>query len=850
MAGVCSYSWVDSLPVRLPGGTAKDEDIHEIYEKRIMSDPFVSRALGPNVEYAERLKCASLRLGGVKQSYGEQVVLVGDAAGQVDPLTGEGIHTGMEGGKIAAETLVEMFRQGNFSEAAGSVYHSRWMKAFGNDFFVSSAAGKVMLRLPFLMDAVPLASHAKGGRAGSQFFADFGAVMTGVKPKTTFLRPSVAIPLATATLKEVVKQFVLRSGRKYMQDPLAVLDKELSRSTSWDAQCLIDTSVQVGSPVSGAMSEDAALREMFQYAAPDTHDSASEEAKRVISILVLYGSEYGYSKDLAIMLCERISSLSFADAVLSPRCMNMLYFDLIDWQRELIVLTLCSTAGDGVPPSQARGFVEFLQTLSEGSTFHPDTYHAGLALGDVAYPHFCQAGKDIASAMNKQSLRQLPGSTEGMDLRCVCVDGEDVSQVEEWMAAVERGLEKLVENIEIDFERAEGRSDYLVEKVKADVGRFADENRASRDSPFMGVLESKRLLTHPELDADRTNPKEVWHIAFNIAEGDGEELLDYLPGDALGVLPENNPIQILEILKLLDIPPSLNVGDKTVMQYLKQEKDLQALPSAFLNSLDAASTTDKKDERHVFDVLHESLDKIERMSETEKLGLLQHLNPLLPRYYSIASSPSVDKGKIHLCVAAVRYSVLGKSREGVASTFLIDRVTEGSKVGLFVQRNPDFRLPHDPQIPKIMIGPGTGIAPFMSFIKEEEQLRDEGKKEAFGQSMLFFGCRHEKADFLYRDVLQKWTKKAKCKLVTAFSRDSAKKQYVQHRMAEEAHRTLIWEMLCREGQVYICGDGWRMAQDVKQCLVDIVMKSSVKRMTEEEAEGFLKPRLHLDVWVV
>lgn len=825
--------------------------MHDIYEKRIMEDPFVSRALGPNVEYAERLKCASLRLGGVKKSYGEHILLVGDAAGQVDPLTGEGIHTGMEGGKIAAETIVEMFRQGNFSSSAGSVYHSRWMRAFGNDFLMSSAAGKVMLRFPFLMDAVPLASHAKGGKAGSQFFADFGAVMTGVKPKSTFLRPSVALPLATATVKEVVRQFVLRSGRRYMQDPEMLLNKELSRDTSWDAQCLIDTSVKGVGPRSAVNSEDVALREIFEHAVQQSDGATTEQTQCALSILVLYGSEYGYAKELALKLCERLGKMTIGGVSLSPRCLNMLHYDLVDWSKEIIVLTVCSTAGDGVSPSQARGFFNFIQTASSKSPFLPDTYHAGLALGDVAYPQFCQAGKDIAEAMDKLKLRRVPVSEDsGEDLRCVCVDGEDTSSVEKWMMFVERGLCDIVSSGDVSFERADGRNDYLVEQIKSNLGRFTEEKRASKVSPFMGVLKSKRLLTHPELDADRTDPKEVWDVVFDVSEGEGSALLDHLPGDALGVVPENNPVHVLEILKTLKLPGGVQVGQISAHQFLQRNCDLQIVPEQLLQTLDLSPSPSEKDSWHVIDALLSGQDKIWGMREEGKAALLQLLRPLQPRYYSIASSPRVDKGKIRLCVAAVRYRTLGRSREGVCSTFLIDRVPEGSKVGLFVQRNPDFRLPKDPTVPKIMIGPGTGIAPFMSFIEEEQEMLERQENQAVGQSVLFFGCRHEKADFLYKDVLLEWTQNAKCKLVTAFSRDSAKKQYVQHRMAEEPHRSLIWDMLNKEGQVYICGDGWRMAQDVKSCLVDIVVKNSKATITKEEAEGFLKPKLHLDVWVV
>jgi flavin-dependent dehydrogenase len=188
----------------IPGGAASAKDLPRIYETRVRHDPFLRAVLGPHAEYAEPLRIAPLRLGGVPRSSGRQLLLVGDAAGQTDPLTGEGIHTGMIGGRIAAETIREMLARGDCSEAACARYHRRWMAEFGSDFASSARAARLTWRVPLLLDA----ANAVAQRRGDAFMDAFGAAMTGLAPKTSFLRPSVAGPLAL----EIGRQLLRRRG--------------------------------------------------------------------------------------------------------------------------------------------------------------------------------------------------------------------------------------------------------------------------------------------------------------------------------------------------------------------------------------------------------------------------------------------------------------------------------------------------------------------------------------------------------------------------------------------------------------------------------------------------------------
>ncbi len=187
----------------IPGGTMTGDRLATLYETEIRRDPFLQRALGPRVEFLEKVRIAPLRTGGEPRSTARQFLAVGDAAGQTDPLTGEGIHTAMIGGRLAAQTIHELLAEGDLSAAACARYHSRWMAAFGRDFPLSAAGARLVARLPLLLDAANVVAQ----RRGDGFMADFGAAMTGVKPKATFLRPAMALPMGF----EVARQLVLQS---------------------------------------------------------------------------------------------------------------------------------------------------------------------------------------------------------------------------------------------------------------------------------------------------------------------------------------------------------------------------------------------------------------------------------------------------------------------------------------------------------------------------------------------------------------------------------------------------------------------------------------------------------------
>jgi len=812
----------------IPGGAVKEEDIADVYETKIRNDPFISRALGPHWEPLERVKVASIRLGGVRQSYGERFFIVGDAAGQVDPLTGEGIHTGMVAGRFCAESILDMFARNDFSIENGERYHQRWWKAFGRDFPMAALAAKAVYKAPFMMDAVPIAAAAKGtGKAATSFFADFGAVMTGVKPKTTFLDPFVAIPLMKSTLGIIVSK-MLGTARSYYDDPSKHNDR--ARITSWDAQCLIDPDVPVGQLESDSHRIDKVLNGMFAW--------GKDKVKDKVPVLVAFGTEYGFSGELATRLCEALHE----SGRFVPRRIDLAHYKLIDFSKERFFFVVVSTAGDGDPPVDAREFFSRVLDNSEVASLS-DTVLFGsvLALGDVAYPKFCAAGKRLAQRLQEKRVTSV--FMDESSPFCREMDGDKPNVYRDWIAQVVQAAVQRADHLS-DFADRVVRSgeDYLYENARQCGGLLLKEKRATKDEPFLARVKSKRKLT---THAPCGPFEDKWHIVLDISGS--EKLLEYSPGDALGVLPRNDPGEVTRLFERLFKPKDIS---KDILELALTGKNIKDLTPELCEMLfgQAQVPMEEWTERWISDVLDDTGASNNPNINGKKL--ICSLKDLQPRFYSIASSPSMDKDEIHLCVAAVRYEIRNRVVGGVASTYLIDRLQVGETVPVFIQRNPDFRLPSAPldasspaSSKKLMIGPGTGVAPFRAFAREEQAL---GRSVTRGDSILFFGCRYEKGDFLYSE---EWPQ-SPYDVVTAFSRDSDRKVYVQHRIREMEDR--LWQEFLSDETcpIYICGDGWNMAKDVEQALVDIVQRKGTFGGDREAAKEFIGKRMHLDVWVV
>ncbi len=366
----------------------------------------------------------------------------------------------------------------------------------------------------------------------------------------------------------------------------------------------------------------------------------------------------------------------------------------------------------------------------------------------------------------------------------------------------------------------------------------ADPNALySRKNPFPAKLKTNRKLTAAG------SAKDTRHFEI-VLEGSG---LQYEVGDSLGVFPTNNPALVEEILSVLgfsgeeQVPDpngnTLSIREALTRSYVITEKDKKLLAAIAEKDPTAAhfvpmTTPEGKAELEAYVWGREVIDPLlaHPAAKFTPEEFVKCLRKLQPRLYSIASSQKAHATEVHLTVAAVRYESHGRKREGVCSTFLSDRA-DNAPVPVFVHTAKHFRVPEDLTTPVIMVGPGTGIAPFMAFLQERKV------SGATGKNWLFFGDQKSETDFLYREELEAWQEEGVLhKLSTAFSRDQAEKIYVQHRMLEEAGELFEW--LEQGAFFYICGDASRMAKDVDAALHKVVETAGGK--SPEEAAAYVE----------
>jgi len=348
--------------------------------------------------------------------------------------------------------------------------------------------------------------------------------------------------------------------------------------------------------------------------------------------------------------------------------------------------------------------------------------------------------------------------------------------------------------------------------VEQPVGRAA----VSRDAPVEATFLSRTLLNKPG------SGKETWHIEFDIA-GSG---LAYAAGDCFGLFPHNDPALVEAVLRTIDAPPDFPIGGSTLRDVLIDGVSLNPAPDMLFQLVSYLTGGERRQKAQALadggdpDGDAETLDVLAALEKFRGVrpdpeALIESLDPLQPRLYSIASSPKVDPHRIALAVDAVRYAVGARTRFGVASTFLAGRIAPQSKVKAYVQKAQGFGLPADPAVPIIMIGPGTGIAPFRAFLHERMATK------APGRNWLFFGHRNSRYDFFYEDELAGMKAAGVLtRLTLAWSRDSEEKIYVQHRMREVGRD--LWAWIAEGAHVYVCGDAQHMAKDVERALVEVV----------------------------
>ena len=520
-----------------------------------------------------------------------------------------------------------------------------------------------------------------------------------------------------------------------------------------------------------------------------------------IPVTILWGSQTGNSEGIAKKLMKALKAGNY-----EPEIFEMGGYDKSRLPGEKNLLIITSTYGDGEPPDNAADLHQYLMGNSVPSL--KGVNFSILALGDSEYPDYCQCGIEF-----DQRLEAFGATRMFKRLDCD-VDYDD--EFTEWKQGVLGAMGGM---------EAANTSQEVVEHEP-----FGKKN------PFPSAILNSYDLNG--VDSER----ETYHLELSL-EGSG---LEYQTGDALGVL-SHNPEQIVdEMLPLLpfnikDDVPLPNGGESPLREALIKSYDIRSLNkrllqawsarsgSPFLRALAEAGSREEIEEfcwgRELIDLINDHPANF--ASGEEFVGVLKKLQP---RLYSIASSPNAHPGEVHLTVAIIRYSSHGRDRGGVCSTYMSDR-TGGVVSGVFVHNNKAFRLPEDLSKDVIMVGPGTGIAPFRAFLEEREV------SKATGRNWLFFGNPHRSSDYIYEEQIEGWVANGTLfKLDLAFSRDQAEKIYVQDQMLEAGAE--LWKWLDGGGYFYVCGDASRMAKDVDLALHTIAQTHG--GLSKEKAIEYFK----------
>jgi sulfite reductase (NADPH) flavoprotein alpha-component len=531
------------------------------------------------------------------------------------------------------------------------------------------------------------------------------------------------------------------------------------------------------------------LAGLFSRGTVDPAARAAPAAEALKPLTILFGSQTGTAESLAKRAAKEAGKHGFAATV-----MDMAQFSTAKLAQEKNLLVITSTYGDGEPPDNAKALHAALAT--PGAPPLAGVRFSVCSLGDTNYIQFCQCGKDFDDRLEKLGATRVTARVD--------CDLDYDKKFETWLRDALAALGAV---------EGATTSVGVAEPIKTSPAETA--LGYSRKNPFPAALRCSRVLNASG------SAKEVRHVEFSL-EGSG---VAYAPGDVLGVFPQNCPELVGEILAALgcdgeEAVPVPQGGTASLRHALTAHYDL-GKPSAELVARYAAPAAGGGAATATA-VLHIS-DVVAARPETRlvPVDFVRLLRPLQPRLYSISSSLQAHPGQVHLTVGAVRYEAHGRARKGVCSTFLADRCTPGAAVPLFVHHNTAFKLPADPDTPIIMVGPGTGIAPFRAFLQER---RATGAK---GKNWLFFGDQRAATDFLYQDELAAFQRDGLlAHLDTAFSRDQPEKIYVQHRMLEGANQLYAW--LEAGAYFYVCGDASRMAKDVDAALHKIIEISGGK----------------------
>lgn len=541
------------------------------------------------------------------------------------------------------------------------------------------------------------------------------------------------------------------------------------------------------------------LREHLNTLAKKTAAKASE-------LLVLYGTESGNAEALAEQTAEKANQLG-----LKVKISNMADISLETLKKVDNLLVIVSTWGEGDPPESAIEFYEAF--MSDSAPRMKQMRYSVLALGDTSYEHFCKIGKDFDARLENLGANRL------FERKDCDVDFDD--DFTDWSDGALKAFSSIL--------TVDTSSNTVNAPTKTAV-------KYSRKNPCQSVL-SERINLNGTGSA-----KETMHLELDLSDTG----LTYEAGDSLAVQPKNSDQLVSFLLETTQFDPSTNISVKdksfSLGEALKSVLDITTISIPFLTRYNAIANNktlsgllEDQDKSNIQNYIN-GRDLIDVLTDfpTKDLSpqsLVDLLRKLPPRLYSIASSQKAYTDSVHLTVAVVRYETHGRKREGVCSTYLANRLDLDTNTDVFVTPNKNFKLPENTDAPIIMVGPGTGIAPFRAFMQERKALGSKGK------NWLFFGDQHFITDFLYQAEWQAYQKEGLLnKIDLAFSRDQKEKVYVQDKMIANAKELYAW--LESGAYFYVCGDASRMAHDVDKALHRIVQEQA--GISEESASEYVK----------
>ena len=540
---------------------------------------------------------------------------------------------------------------------------------------------------------------------------------------------------------------------------------------------------------------------------PGAAVAAAPAQAEVPSVTLISASQTGNARRLAEQLRDDLLA-----AKLNVNLVNAGDYKFKQIGQEKLLVVVTSTQGEGEPPEEAVALHKFL--MGKKAPQLKDAAFAVFGLGDTSYEFFSQAGKDFDKRLEELGAARL--------LDRVDADVEYAQQATDWRSAL----------VEILKQRVPAQSAASAAVTATGAVNEVFSSPYTKEAPLTAAFAVNQKIT------GRGSDKDVRHIEIDL----GDSGLRYQPGDALGVWYENDAELVSELLAQVwlkgDEQVEVQGNTLPLAEALQKHFELTVNTPQIVAQYATLSRNEAllalADDKAALQNFAQNVPIIEMVRQApielnvEQLtGLLR---PLTPRLYSIASSQAENENEVHITVGAVRYEIDGRARGGGASTWLADRIEEDGEIRIFIEHNDNFRLPANPETPVIMIGPGTGIAPFRSFIQQRD---NDG---AGGKNWLFFGNPHFTEDFLYQVEWQKYVKDGLLTNIDlAWSRDQQEKIYVQDKI--RAKGAEVWRWIAEGAHLYVCGDANRMAKDVEQALLDVVVEHG--GMDRETADEFL-----------